>query len=296
MPISKPAAFGLILALLPIHAAEAEWRQSRTGDWKAAYSCDAREETCVALTCEPGRNARFGLWSTQFAAVDPGDMRQVGRFEIDVDGAATSFPVEDGEYLSEKRVIFWPMDRQFLRDVEGGTTLSLRGWGDPRIDLRDNEGSIGRTLEGCSVVDPASVDARKPDADLLRSAAVDAGDGLSLLKNVMPSDAACERSGEGASCRVGETANSSLNSLLAQFDGGSGDITIRAEIAHGIGDHEGYRDRLYDILAGFEIPQSFADRCLLQGAVTLDVAGYGVECDSYTPPNATIATFRIGRL
>ena len=111
----------------------------------------------------------------------------------------------------------------------------------------------------------------------------------------MPKDAACKRSGEGASCRLGEQAGSDLNSVLAQFDGGSSEMMIRAEIAHSIGDHEGYRARLYDVLASFGIPQSFADRCLVQGAVTLDVGGYSVRCDSYTPPKSTIATFHIAR-
>ena len=315
MPLRKHAAFGLILALLPLHPAHAEWQETKEGGWKAAYSCDARQETCVAITCEFGETSRFGIWSKQFSAVPPEAMRQERRFDFDIDGAASSFPVEDGEYLFDKRVIFWSMERQLLRDIEGGTTLSLSRWGDPRIDLRDDEGSLGRTLEGCRVVDraPARADsvAVSPDAvnpDAVTSAetgsadrgsswgsSADGAGRLSLLKDIMPKDAACKRSGEGASCRLGEQAGSDLNSVLAQFDGGSSEMMIRAEIAHSIGDHEGYRARLYDVLASFGIPQSFADRCLVQGAVTLDVGGYSVRCDSYTPPKSTIATFHIAR-
>ena len=320
MPLRKHAAFGLILALLPLQPAHAEWQETKEGGWKAAYSCDARQDTCVAITCEFGETSRFGIWSKQFSAVPPEAMRQERRFDVDIDGSASSFAVEDGEYLFDKRVIFWPMERQLLRDIEGGTTLSLSRWGEPRIDLRDDQGSLGRTLEGCRVVDRARVragsGAASPDAvnpDAVTSAAVtsaetgSAGRGsgwgsmtdgagrLSLLKEIMPKDAACERSGEGVSCRLGEQAGSDLNSVLAQFDGGSSEMMIRAEIAHSIGDHEGYRTRLYDVLAGLGIPQSFADRCLVQGAVTLDVDRYSVRCDSYTPPSSTIATFHIAR-
>tara|TARA_R110002020_G_scaffold12529_1_gene45955 strand:- start:625 stop:1533 length:909 start_codon:yes stop_codon:yes gene_type:complete len=301
MPIRKHAAFGLILALLPIPAANAAWQESQTGAFRAAYSCDAREETCVAITCEPGRNAKFGIWSTQFAAVSPDDMRQEGRFDVDIDGAASSFPVDDGEYLSDKRVIFWPMDRQLLQDIDSGTTLSLRRWGDPKIDLRDDAGSIGRTLEACTVADSASATAQATDeAPSTASAALwDPASGaarrLSLLKDIMPKNSACTGGGEDASCRAGERPDSDLNSIVAQFDGKSREIIIRAEIAHSIGDHEAYRDRLYDLLAGFGVPQSFVDRCLLQGAVALDAAGQSVRCDSDAPPQSTIATFHIAR-
>lgn len=296
MRLRKLAAFGLISALLPVHSAGADWRESRQGAWKAAYACDGREETCLAITCELGENSRFGIWSTQFGAVDAGRMRQEERFDIDIDGAASSLPVEDGEYLADKRVIFWPLDRQLLTEIDVGTTLSIRGWGEPRIDLRGDDGLISRTVEGCTLAArlPAAgapLEARAGDGDSLWNATRDPARRVAILKDIMPANAACEGSGDDASCRLGEEANS----LLARFDGRNGEFMIRAEIAHGAGDHEGYRSRLYETVAAFGIPQSFADRCLLQGLVTLEVDGHRVECDSYTPPNSTIATFYIRR-
>ena len=288
------AAFGLISVLFSLSPARADWSETREGAWKAAYACDGREETCLAITCELGEVSRFGIWSTQFGAVDASRMRQEERFDIDIDGAASSLAVEGGEYLVDKRVIFWPLDRQLLAKIDDGTTLSIRGWGEPKIDLLGDDGLIARTVEGCSLAVRASVDRAQLDAGVaegatLWNAARDPARRVAVLKDIMPKDAACERSGDDASCRVGEQANS----ILARFDSTNDEFMIRAEIAHGAGDHDAYRNRLYDTVAAFGIPQTFADRCLLQGLVTLDVAGYRVECDSYTPPNSTIATFYI---
>ncbi|MEX6506884.1 hypothetical protein [Jiella sp. M17.18] len=298
----------LIAALFVIRPASAEWRQTRDADWKATYACDAGGETCAVISCQLGRDAQFGIWSKQFETVSQSAMRRERRFDIDIDGAALVLPVEDGEYQVERRVIFWGLDRQLLQEVETGSKLSIRRWGDPRIDLRENDALVARTVEGCSLAAPASAGydsgvgrsagtrtgAASPEKSGSRwSSAGHAAGRAALLSELMPRNAICERSGGDADCRLGEQGASDPNWISARFDGATGEVTIRAEIAHSLGDHEGYRSRLYDTLAGFGIPQSFADDCMLKGAVTLDVAGSHVDCDSDAPPGATIATFRI---
>ncbi|MCB8837985.1 hypothetical protein [Aurantimonas sp. VKM B-3413] len=291
-------AAALIAALLPVSPASAEWQETRNGDWRGAYACEPGGDTCVAITCQPGEDAKFGIWSKQFASLDQGEMRRERQFDVTIDGAAWSLPVDGGEYQPDKRVIFWAMDRGLLADVEDGRTASIRHWGDPHIDLGDQDGVLARTVEGCSFavrtsVEAASVDSRSASGGSLWSSATDASQQAAMLQDLMPQDAVCKRSGDDASCRIGERTDTDLNSISAGFEGRTGDVTIRAEIAHRIGDHEGYRNRLYRTVAAFGIPQTFADDCLLKGAVTLDLSGYRVDCDSNLPSESTIATFHI---
>ena len=288
----------LIAALSSVSPASAEWQETKNGDWRGAYACEPGGETCIAITCQPGEDAQFGIWSKQFASFNQNEMRREQQFDVTIDGAAWSLAVDDGNFQPDRRVIFWPMDRNLLADVENGRSASIRHWGDPRIDLGAQDGVVARTIEGCSFavstpVRSASVQPQSDDRGSLWSAATSASRRAAVLQDIMPKDANCRRTGDDASCRVSERSDSDLNSISAQYEARTGEVTIRAELAHRVGDHEGYRNRLYRTVAGFGVPQSFADDCLLKGAVSLDLSGYRVDCDSYLPGESTIATFRI---
>lgn len=290
------AVFGLAFLLLPLGSAFAGWKESMAGDWRAAYACDAGEATCVAVSCKAGQKPKFGIWSTQFQSVSPSEMQSEVRFDIDIDGAASSLPVEAGEYLSDKRVIFWPMDRQLLADVRDGRALAIAGWGDPRMDLRDDERLVERTVEACPFTTVALREVQRAAGNSPWDAAGDTDRQAAFLKVIMPGGAECRRGDGDVSCRLGERQGSDLNSILARYDRRNQEFAIRAEIAHRDGDHEAYRQRLYDALAAFGVPASFADACLVKGAVAIDAGGSRVECDSYTPADSTVATISIRRL
>ncbi|MBO0903042.1 hypothetical protein [Jiella sonneratiae] len=298
MRFSTASAFGLFLALLSLQPANAEWRETEEGDWRAAYACAAGGETCVAVSCQRGEGPRFGIWTPQFSPLDADEMRKQRRFDIAIDGAATSLSVDDGEYLREKRVVFWPMDGGLLGDIGDGSTLALRGWGEPKIDIRDEDGAIDRTIRECVVTRAPSEAAHRRGDFPWEGAdgAAGAAERLAYLKDVMPGEAACRLDGGDASCRIAETPGSDRNSIRARFDPMNRELAIRAEIADRDDSGPAYRSRLYDVLTAFGIPRSFADHCFGQGAVTLDVAGNRVACDSYTPSDATVATFYITRL
>ncbi len=298
MRVSTVMILGLVGALFPREQAKAEWRESTAGSWRAAYSCDASGESCVAVSCEAGQRPKFGIWSKRFQSIDASAMRREGRFDIAIDGAASSLAVERGDYLAEKRIIFWPMDEQLLTEVLDGRRLVIAGWGDPEMDLRDEERLVERTVSACTAPRQASLGGQAAldgsgDGSSLWNAA-DAGGRLAILRNVMPAGAACEL-GEDASCRFDAQPGPDRSAILARFDGPSRELAIRAEFAGRAFDDREARGRLYDVLSAFGIPRSFADRCLGRDAVSLDVAGSRVSCDSYTPDGATVATIYLAR-